>query len=88
MTTYGQGSIWKRKILVQLLCQYMKLHYEIIFSFQHYIFKLISLKLLEILSSLFFPVNQSTKHFESKRSCFLILKTRPSWEKNIRELMI
>lgn len=81
MTTYGKGSIWKRNILMQILCQYMKLCYEIILSFHHYISKLISLKLLEILSSVFFPVNQSTKHFESKRSCFLILKTRPSWER-------
>lgn len=69
---------------MQILCQYMKLHYEILLSFEYYICRPTSLNLLEITSSLFFLMclwAQSTKHFESNRICFLILQTTVNRER-------
>lgn len=63
--------------LLHIVCQYMKLHHEILFSFQCYISRLTVAKVLEITASLFFPLSsqaQSTKHFESRSSCFLIIQ--------------
>lgn len=81
-------KVWKRNTLMQILCQYMKLHYEILFSFQYYISRPTSLNHLEITPPLFFLTclwAQTTKHFQSNRICFLILQTtvnkERTWEK-------